>query len=266
MYWQARFDIEDPDQELKDEILAIREQHKNYGYRRITAELRRRDWKVNKKKVQRLCQKLGIQVTAFGRKYRKYSSYKGVVGNIVPNRLNRRFATRMIHQKITTDTTEFRYYTEDENRKLQIQKLYLDPFMDLSNLEIISYRISPQPNKGTMLEALKEAIENTNDCIYRRTFHSDRGWAYQMKEYQQLLKDNRIFQSMSRKGNCLDNAPMENYFGLLKQEIYYGRIFKSYGELKKATEDYIKYYNEVRIKENLGWLSPVEYRQEVLAA
>ena len=110
------------------------------------------------------------------------------------------------------------------------------------------------------MKALNKAIEITSDCEYRRIFHSDRGWAYQMKAYTHSLKSNRIFQSMSRKGNCIDNSPMENFFGILKQEMYYGKVYYSYVELKEAIEKYIKYYNEQRIKAKLGWMSPVEYR------
>ena len=103
MYWQKRFDRENPDKELEEKILEIREQHKAYGYRRILAELRNQDYTVNKKKVQRIIQKLGLQVTSFTRKSRKYSSYKGKVGTVAPNRIRRRFNTHIPHQKITTD-------------------------------------------------------------------------------------------------------------------------------------------------------------------
>ena len=114
--------------------------------------------------------------------------------------------------------------------------------------------------------ALNQAISLTADCEYRRTFHSDQGWAYQMKAYANTLDKNRIFQSMSRKGNCHDNSVMENFFGLMKQEMYYGVIYYSFDELKDAIEKYIKYYNEQRIKEKLGWMSPVEYRLNLLAS
>lgn len=107
---------------------------------------------------------------------------------------------------------------------------------------------------------------NISDCPYRRTFHSDRGWAYQMKAYSYALKENKIFQSMSRKGNCNDNSVMKNFFGILKQEMYYGTTYYSFDELKEAIERYIKYYNEKRIKEKLGWMSPVQYRLNTLAA
>ena len=116
------------------------------------------------------------------------------------------------------------------------------------------------------MDALDKAIEITSDCPYRRTFHSDQGWAYQMKAYSNRLKSERIYQSMSRKGNCLDNSVMENFFGLLKQEIYYGVVYYSYDELKSEIERFIEYYNERRIKEKLGWMSPVQYRHYLLAA
>ncbi|SDM10871.1 Integrase core domain-containing protein, partial [Megasphaera paucivorans] len=103
-------------------------------------------------------------------------------------------------------------------------------------------------------------------CPYRRTFHSDQGWAYQMGEYVSRLKEERIYQSMSRKGTCLDNSVMENFFGLLKQELYYGRTYHSFEELQKAIQTYIIYYNNRRIKAKLGWLSPVNYRLRHVAA
>ena len=129
------------------------------------------------------------------------------------------------------------------------------------NSEILSYEISKQPTLEPILKALDKAIEITNKTKEKRIFHSDQGWAYQIDQYTSKLESNGITQSMSRKGNCLDNSPMENFFGILKQEIYYGRTFKSFNELKKAIKEYIKYYNEDRIKEKLGYLSPVEYRK-----
>ncbi|VFB15644.1 Integrase core domain [Urinicoccus massiliensis] len=266
MYWQKKWSEEDKDQSLKDEILAIRSQHKDYGYRRIHLELKNQGRVVNKKKVQRLVQIMGLQVHSYGRKYKKYNSYKGVVGKIKKNRINRRFNTCIPLQKITTDTTEFKYYEEDKTGKLQTKKLYLDPYMDMYNLEIISYVLSDQPNGVTMLQGLEVAIERTKACPYRRTFHSDRGWGYQMTAYQAMLEKHHIFQSMSRKGNCYDNAPMENFFSLLKREIYYGHNYRSRKELVQAIKQYIRYYNEDRIKEKLGGLSPKQYRERMQSA
>ncbi|MDD7609815.1 MAG: IS3 family transposase [Spirochaetales bacterium] len=266
MYWQKRFDRENPDKYLEDEITKIHTENKDYGYRRVYRELRNRKIFVNKKKVQRIMQKLGFQVTSFTRKSRRYNSYKGNVGKIAPNRINRRFNTSVPHQKITTDTTEFKYYEIDNKGRMVIKKLYLDPFLDMFNGEILSYSITQTPSAIGILSAQKKAIEITSDCPYRRTFHSDRGWAYQMTAYSFALKENKIFQSMSRKGNCYDNSVMENFFGILKQEMYYGTTYYSFDELKEAIEKYIKYYNEKRIKEKLGWMSPVEYRLNTLAA
>ncbi|WP_308415563.1 IS3 family transposase [Sporanaerobium hydrogeniformans] len=266
MYWQKRFNRENPNEDLEQRILEIRKENKDFGYRRIYGELRKQGLIVNKKRVQRIIQKLGLQVTSFTRKSRKYSSYKGKVGKVAPNRIHRRFETPIPHQKITTDTSEFKYYEVDDKGRMIIKKLYLDPFMDMCNREIISYGISQRPSAENIMDALNEAIKITSDCKYRRTFHSDQGWAYQMKAYSYKLKENKIFQSMSRKGNCHDNSVMENFFGIMKQEMYYGEVYYSYDELKETIDKYIRYYNEKRIKEKLGWMSPVEYRLSLLAA
>ena len=266
MYWQKRFDRENPNKELEDKILEIHDENKDFGYRRMHGLLRKLGYAVNKKRVQRIMQKLGLQVTSFTRKSRKYSSYKGKVGKVAPNRIHRRFHTHVPHQKITTDTTEFKYYEVDEKGRMVIKKLYLDPFMDMCNGEILSYSITQQPSAMGIMSALKDAIAITSDCPYRRTFHSDRGWAYQMNAYTHELKKHRIFQSMSRKGNCYDNSVMENFFGILKQEMYYGTVYYSFDELKETIEKYIIYYNEQRIKQKLGWMSPVEYRLKLLVA
>lgn len=120
--------------------------------------------KVNRKRVQRIVQKLGIKVTSFTRKSRKYSFYKGNVGKIAPNKIHRRFETHVAHQKITTDTSEFKYYDIDDKGRVNIKKLYFDPFMDLCNREIISYGISERPSAKSIMNALNEAIEVTKDC------------------------------------------------------------------------------------------------------
>ncbi|MFW2902053.1 IS3 family transposase, partial [Carnobacterium maltaromaticum] len=110
---------------------------------------------VNKKKVQRLMKKIGILVRSFTRKSRKYNSYKGTVGRVAKNRIHRRFYTSIVHQKMTTDTTEFKYYEKDHSGSLRIKKLYLNPFMDMYNSEIISYTISEKPTAHAIMSALK---------------------------------------------------------------------------------------------------------------
>lgn len=263
MYWQNRFDIENPDKNIEEKIKSIFEIHcGRYGYRRITATLRDEGIFINQKKVRRIMKKLELKCTSFSHKSRKYNSYKGTIGKIANNKINRRFTTSVPHQKITTDTTEFKIYNTDDNGRISIKKAYLDPFLDMFNGEILSYSISEKPNFKSISEALNKAINITNDCNFRRTFHSDQGWAYQMNKYSKILKSNKIFQSMSRKGTCLDNSPMENFFGIMKQEMYYGKIYRSFEELKLAIEEYIYYYNNKRIKEKLKWRSPVNYRIE----
>lgn len=268
MYWQKNFDKELSKEviNIENRIKDLRSQHENWGYRRIYGQMRKEGFVINHKRVQKIIQKYKLQVTSFTRKTRKYNSYQGTVGKVADNLLNRNFNTNIPHQKITTDTTEFKYRVINSKGRVEIKKLYLDPFMDLYNREIISYRISPKPTAKNILSALDDAIKITNDCQHRRIFHSDQGWGYQMNAYIHALENNNILQSMSRKGNCHDNAVMENFFGLLKQEIYYGHEYNSYEELETAIIKYIKYYNEERIKEKLNWMSPVEYRLANLAA
>ena len=153
MYWQKRFDRENPDKEIEEKILDIRNANKDYGYRRVLGELRNRGYGINKKKVQRIMQKFGLQVTSFTHKSRKYSSYKGKVGIVAPNRIRRRFNTHIPHQKITTDTTEFKYYEIDDKGHMTMHKLYLDPFMDMCNGEIVSFGIADQPSAKNVMDA-----------------------------------------------------------------------------------------------------------------
>ena len=143
MYWQQRFDRVDPNKELEDTILNIHEEHKDFGYRRMKAMLRKNGYVVNKKKVQRIMQKYRMQVTSFTRKSRKYNSYKGKVGRIAPNRIHRHFHNSVPHQKKTTDTTEFKYYEIDAKGHMVMKKLYLDPFLDMFNGEVLAMRLLP---------------------------------------------------------------------------------------------------------------------------
>lgn len=186
MYWQKRFNEELPEDPLITLILAIRQENKDYGYRRLWDELRSQGHLVNKKRVQRLVQKLGLQITSFTRKSRKYNSYRGQVGQVAPNIIRQRFNTPIPYQKVTTDTTEFKYIELNEQGITSIKKLYLDPFLDMCSGEIVSYSISMQPSADGIMGALERAIQATNACSYQRIFHSDQGWAYQMKSYQSL--------------------------------------------------------------------------------
>lgn len=244
---------ENPNQKIEELIETIFEEHNgNYGYRRVHLELKNRGIKVNHKKVQRIMNNLGLKGNKFRLKSRKYSSYKGLIGTVAKNRLNRRFYTNKWHQKLSTDITEFKCSDD--------VKLYLSPIMDMFNGEVLSYGINMRPTLDLTIKPLEEALEIVKNSKFRTTIHSDQGWHYQHNKWVKTLKDNKVFQSMSRKGNCLDNSPMENFFGLLKQEMYYGEPLCSYEELKKRVEEYISYYNNKRIKQKLAGMSPVQYR------
>ncbi|WP_233709360.1 IS3 family transposase [Pseudolactococcus paracarnosus] len=233
-YWVKRFKRANKDDAIEKKMREIRAEHPNAGYRPMVELLKQKGIHANHKRVQRLMKKLGLCVTSYWRKSRKYNSYKESVGQVAKNKLHRRFNTSVPHQKLTTDTTEFKYYDQGVQKKA-----YLNPYLDLFNNEIISFEISKRPTYEAISIALKQALIITSDCPYRRTFHSDQGWAYQMRQYTDKLKAHRIFQSMSRKGNCHDNSVMENFFGLLKQEVYYGRVFQSFEALERTILSYL---------------------------
>ena len=182
---------------------------------------------------------------------KKYKSYKGEVGRIAPNILNRNFKAAKPNRIWVTDVTEFGLFGE---------KLYLSTILDTFNGEIISYSIARSPRfiVSDMMETALCKTQETNGLIV----HSDQGWQYQMRAFQQTLADRGIIQSMSRKGNCLDNAVMENFFGHLKSELLYIQKFRSIEHFLAELHEYIRYYNEDRIKLKLNGLSPVQYRQQ----
>jgi len=233
---------------IKTKICEIYHKHLGrYGYRRITLELKRLGHWINHKTVRRLMNQLGLKSLI---RVKKYKSYKGQYGKIAPNLIARDFKATTIHQKWVTDVTEF---------KVAGKKLYLSPIMDLFNREIISYKISETPNFSQVVDMLKGAFKklpNTSNLI----LHSDQGWQYQMPMYRLLLKNKNITQSMSRKGNCLDNAVIENFFGTLKSELFYLKKYKTIQELKNDIKNYICYYNNERISLVLNGMSPIQYR------
>ena len=239
----------------KEEITAIyHENQGRYGYRRITLEMRNRGYVINHKTVSRLMKVLGLKCQV---RIKRYRSYKGEIGKIAPNLIDRNFHADAPNQKWTTDITEFSLFGK---------KLYLSPILDMYNGEIISYNISEHPHLRQVLDMLDKAFSKIPDNT-NLIFHSDQGWQYQHKMYQYRLKEKGIRQSMSRKGNCLDNAVMENFFGLLKSELLYLQKFGSLDEFREELEKYIYYYNHQRIKGKLKGLSPVQYRiQSLLVA
>jgi transposase InsO family protein len=247
-YHEKTIKITDKYKDIKEQIKKIYNHHKGrFGYRRITLELKKMCIEINHKTVLKLMKLIGLKSLI---RVKKYKSYKGEQGKIVPNILNREFKATQPNKKWATDVTEF---------NVSGKKLYLSPIIDLFNGEIISYDLSESPNfkqVTTMLnKSFKKIPKGTNLIL-----HSDQGWQYQMKQYQALLKEKGIIQSMSRKGNCLDNAVIENFFGIIKSELFYINKFTSIKHLKQEIIEYINYYNNERIKLNLKGMSPINYR------
>jgi putative transposase len=253
-YWLNASRRPDKYSQLKTLIEDIFHAHKGrYGYRRITLELRRRTFRVNHKTVRRLMNELGLKSLV---RMKKYRSYKGKVGKVAPNLLKRDFHAARPNQKWVTDVTEFHLFGE---------KLYLSPVLDLFNGEVLTYTIETKPVYplvGKMIEQAVTHLKDGDEVI----LHSDQGWHYQMKPYVHVLKQHGIRQSMSRKGNCLDNAVIESFFGVLKSELLYLQEFENLAHFKQELKEYINYYNHIRIKAKLKGMSPVEYRTHALRA
>ena len=247
-YHVKRLAAPDRYQSARTLVLKIYHQHKGrYGYRRIRLACRNEGVLLNGKTVRKLMKELGISSLI---RVKKYRSYKGEQGRICDNLLKRQFYAERPNEKWVTDVTEF---------KVNGKKLYLSPIMDLYNGEIIAYNLATRPLpsmvKAMLTDALKVLAEGKHPIL-----HSDQGWQYQMSRWQRWLKESGIVQSMSRRGNCLDNAAIESFFGTLKSECYYLNKYENVDDLKQDIINYIDYYNKLRIKEKLGGLSPVQYR------
>lgn len=244
----SRYDSE------QQRITKLFHDHKGrYGYRRITLALRNEGYAINHKTVRKLMRKLGL---ASRLRIKKYQSYKGTYSKVAPNILERNFKANAPNQKWVTDVTEF---------KIKGEKLYLSPVLDLYNSEIIAWNMTTHPGislvENMLSNALKTLAPGDNPIL-----HSDQGWQYQMARYQDTLKIKGIKQSMSRKGNCLDNAVIENFLGLLKTECWHNEEYDNIDQLKVAVDEYIHYYNHDRIKVKLNGLSPVQYRAQTISA
>jgi putative transposase len=253
-YQQKVVQAADKHQALKQQIRSIFARHKGrYGYRRVTVAIRNLGQQVNHKTVQRQMAQLGLKSLVRPKKYR---SYKGEVGHAAENVLQRQFQAKAANQKWVTDVTEFNVAGE---------KLYLSPVMDLYNGEIIAFETAKRPVFELVGSMLKKALAKlkAND---KPLLHSDQGWQYRMPAYQRALREKGVEQSMSRRGNCLDNAAMESFFAVLKSEFFYLNKFSSVEDLQTGISKYIHYYNHDRIKLKLKGLSPVQYRTQPLAA
>jgi transposase InsO family protein len=250
-YYFHNEDKQNKHEKTEEMIFNIFKENKGrYGYRRIVLALRNEyGLFANHKLVRKIMKKYGLIYKA--RRHRKYSSYRGTVGKVAPNVLRRQFAADGPFQKWATDITEF---------NINGSKSYLSPIIDMYNEEIISYSISTSPNMNLVLDMLEKAFKKLPPH-QKPILHSDQGWHYQHPEYQARLRHRGIVQSMSRKGNCLDNSVMENFFGKMKMETIYLYHIKSMSQMIDEINKYISYYNFYRIKEKLGGYSPVDYRK-----
>ena len=219
-----------------------------YGYRRITDILHTKGIKINHKTVLKLMKSMKIRGKM--RKNEQYHSYKGEVGKVADNLLQRDFNAAEPFEKLATDVTQF---------KVKDKKIYLSPIMDLYNNEIVAYSISLHPDLAQTREMLEELSERLPQGA-KPILHSDQGWQYQHAIFQRYLKEHNITQSMSRKGNCMDNGAMECFFGRLKVEMYYGEKFESADDFIQKLHKYIFYWNNKRISRKLKGMSPVQYR------
>lgn len=255
-YYYTVKQLQKPDKyaEIKDRIQEIFHKNKGrYGYRRITMALKSEGIAVNHKTVSRLMKELNLFCKV---RQRRYHSYKGEIGVTAPNILSRDFQASQPNEKWVTDVTEMTVFGE---------KIYLSPVLDLYNGEIVSYQIERRPSFKLVTDMLTRAVQKL-PADTKLTLHSDQGWQYKHKCYQRILQEHRITQSMSRKGNCYDNAVMENFFGLMKSELLYLKRFDSMEQFIIELKEYLYYYNHHRIKKKLDGLSPVQFRLQAYPA
>ncbi|MCX4354389.1 IS3 family transposase [Ligilactobacillus murinus] len=247
------------DEELLKLIKEVKSKHPCFGYRTVTLKLRSQGIKVNHKRVSRIMRENDLSAHMYNKQRRKYNSALGPQGKKAKNLLHRRFDTHLPFQKMVTDVSEFRY-----GNKTQEERVYLSPIKDLCTDEIVSYSISKHPTTDFVVKPLDALIKLRPKLNYRMTLHSDQGVQYQSVQWRKKLKENRIFQSMSRRATCLDNAPMESFFHTMKVELYHNKEYTTQEELVNAMISWISYYNNERIKVKLKGKTPVEYRHLAL--
>jgi len=229
------------------------------GYRRINDDLRHdHGIHVNDKRILRICRKKSIKSTI---KYRSHGCTRRAKNPqyIAENLLSRKFHADTPNEKWLTDVTEFKWYDGSV-----VHKLYLSAILDLYDRRIVSFVISERNDNQLVFKTFDKAVRANPDA--HSLFHSDRGFQYTNRTFHHKLEKQGMTQSMSRVAHCIDNGPMEGFWGILKREMYYGRRFTSKCELMRSIEAYIYYYNHKRVQRNLGILTPIEAHALYLAA
>jgi putative transposase len=230
-------------------MMALYEKVKGiFGYRQLTLHMRKQTQKqINHKRVQRLMKIKGIQ-SVIRKKKKKYE--RSTPQQVAENLLNRKFQAETPNEKWVTDVTEFKYGNG--------QKAYLSAILDLHDKTIVSYVLGHSNNNPLVFQTLKLALQAAQGS--KPMLHSDRGFQYTSLQFKEMLDEAKIKQSMSRVGCCIDNGPMESFWGTLKCEKYYLDTYHTFEALKKDIDNYIHFYNFERLQAKLNGLSPMEFR------
>lgn len=244
--------------EVKDLIKDIyyNEGQGTYGYRPMWAALRDKGVKLAMETVRKLMRSIGLKTELYHKRTAKYSSYKGTVGKVADNLLQQHFDEERPYHVLHTDITEYAL----TNGK----KVYISPVVDEASLEILACTASYSPDMELVLGMLDE-LETKLPAYSHPVIHSDQGSQYQSPTYQARLKEIELVQSMSRKGNCHDNAPGETIFNLMKRERLNRVKLHSLEEVQQELEDYIYWFNNIRRSNKLNYTTPVKYRDRVMA-
>ena len=222
------------------------------GYRRIRDELAvNHKLAVNDKRVLRICRNKGIQSTI---KWKPKGCTKSARNpeHIAKNYLHREFCADTPNEKWLTDVSEFKYYIG-----IEVHKIYLSAILDLYDRRIVAFKISDHNHNPLVMDTFDEAVRLEPNA--HPLFHSDRGHQYTSAQFYMRLKDHHMKQSMSRVAHCIDNGPMEGFWGILKREMYYGHRFTTRDNLVAAITDYIDYYNNRRLQRKLNVMTPMAY-------
>ena len=244
---------------LADTIEKIHEESPDKGYRRLNDDLRHdHSIYVNDKRVLRICRARDIRSTI---KYNNHGCTRRAKNPqyLAENLLDRQFYAAKPNEKWLTDVTEFKWF-----EGVKVQKLYLSAILDLCDRRIVSYVLSERNDNPLVFKTFDKAVKANPDA--HPLFHSDRGFQYTNRTFHHKLVQAGMTQSMSRVAHCIDNGPMEGFWGILKRERYYGRRFISKHELVQMIQQYIRYYNTRRVQRNLGVLTPMEKHALCLAA
>jgi len=229
------------------------------GYRRIRDELEKHhDIDVNDKRVLRICRKERIQ-SAIKWKPKSCTRSSNDPAHIARNYLNRDFHADAPNEKWLTDVTEFKYYIG-----IEVHKVCLSAILDLYDRRIVAFRTGDHNDNPLVMNTFDDAVALEPDA--RPLFHSDRGFQYTSKQFHTRIKKYHMKHSMSRVAHCIDNGPMEGFWGILKREMYYGRRFTSRKDLVAAIENYLVYYNTGRIQRKLNVMTPSEYHEQYYLA